>query len=85
MNAINNLAVTFTYPDSMYEFVYDDNGNIINGIRTNTPKVYMYYELKDLIDNRNVFNPYIHPIEAQVWDRESLNNYWENNNNLPTS
>ena len=77
INAIDILAVSFTYPDSMYELVYDRNGNIINGVRTNTPQVYMYKELTDLINRRNVFNPYIHPIEAQVWDRDSINQYWE--------
>ncbi len=77
ISAIDILAVTFTYPDSMYEFVYDNDGHIIGGTRTNTPKVYLYNDLKDLINERNVFTPYIHPIEAQVWDRETLNLYWE--------
>jgi hypothetical protein len=77
ISAIDILAVTFTYPDSMYDFVYDNDGHIIGGTRTNTPKVYLYNELKDLINAQNVFDPYIHPIEAQVWDRESLNLYWE--------
>lgn len=77
MDVIDNLAVTFTYPDSMYELIHDNNGHTIKGIRTNTPEVYIYNELADLIDTRNVFNPYIHPIEAQVWDREALDLYWE--------
>lgn len=77
ISAIDILAVTFTYPDSMYKFVYDDSGHITGGTRTNTPKVYLYSELRDVINEHNVFNPYTYHIEAQVWDREALNLYWE--------
>ena len=77
IGAIDILALTFTYPDSMYEFVYDNDGHIIGGNRTNTPRVYLYNELRDLINERNVFNPYTYHIEAQIWDREALDLYWE--------
>jgi len=77
MGVIDDLAVTFTYPDSMYELIYDKDGKIIKGIRTNTPKVYMYGELTDLIEKWKVFDPYIHAIEAQVWDRDTLNLFWK--------
>lgn len=61
----------------MYELVYDQEGRIINGVRTNTPKLYLYNEIQDLINQQNVFNPYIYYIEAQVWDRESLICFWQ--------
>ena len=69
-------SVTFTYPDSMYELIFDSDGNVIDGVRTNTPKVYLYNELSSLINERSIFDPYIHSVEAQVWDREGLNHFW---------
>ena len=71
-------SVTFTYPDSMYELVYDENNAIVDGIRTNTPKVYRYRDLESLIMNRHVYSPYSHYIEVQVWDRMGLKKIWEN-------
>jgi len=66
---IDLSAVTFTFPDSMYRFVLNDDGVIIGGERTNTPDVYLYHELKPVI------NKYLtdeHYIEAQVWNRNML-------------
>lgn len=74
---IDLSAVTFTYPDSMYEFVQDADGNIITGRRTNTPKVYMYEDLPTVIRKFRVYDDYRFNIEAQVWDREMLLQYWE--------
>jgi hypothetical protein len=68
---------TITYPDSMYKFKLDRNNRIIEGIRTNTPDVYLYDELEYVIKNYKDGNEKIedHYIEAQVWDREQLYNY----------
>ena len=51
---IDITAVTFTYPDSMYEFVLDEKGNVINGKRTNTPEVYLYRDLPGLIQKYQI-------------------------------
>ncbi len=74
IDKIDLSVVTFTYPDSMYEFLYDENNIKIGDKRTNTPKVYLYHELQHVIDKFSVYNaPYEHYIEAQVWDIEMLN------------
>ena len=62
----------------MYELIYDENNAIVDGIRTNTPKVYRYRDLESLIMNRHVYDPYSHYIEVQVWDRMGLKEIWEN-------
>lgn len=76
VSEIDLSAVTFTYPDSMYEFIYDHNGNPINGRRTNTPRVYRYEELPAVIKKYRVYENYRFHIEAQVWDRVMLHKYW---------
>ena len=68
-------AVTFTYPDSMYKFIYDDNGNKISSEMTETPSVYLYNELEDVIEKYKVYDIYEHYIEAQVWNREMLDKF----------
>jgi hypothetical protein len=73
---IDLAAVTFTYPDSMYEFVFDEKGNVINGKRTNTPEVYLYRDLPELIQKYRISDNYRSGIEAQVWNREMLHQYW---------
>lgn len=78
LSKLNLNSVTFTYPDSMYELVYDEDNVIVDGIRTNTPKVYRYGDLASLIENRHVYDPYVHYIEVQVWDRLRLNQVWDN-------
>ncbi|HWQ58208.1 MAG TPA: hypothetical protein VN540_04240 [Clostridia bacterium] len=65
-------AITFTFPDSMYRFVLDEEGNIIGGERTNTPDVYLYGELEDVI---SVYKTDEHYIEAQVWNRDMLSHF----------
>ena len=72
---IDLLAVTFTYPDSMYEFVLDEDGSIVEGRRTNTPKIYLYHELSSVINKYIIFENYQHYIEAQVWNRDMLMHY----------
>lgn len=69
-------SVSFTYPDSMYELEYDEFGSIICGKRTNTPKVYTFDEILELVRRYNVYSEYLHYIEAQVWDRELLREIW---------
>ena len=76
LQEIDLSAVTFTYPDSMYEFVLDENGNVISGERTNTPEVYLYRDLPDVIKKYRVYENYRFGVEAQVWDREMLHQYW---------
>ncbi|MDF2821307.1 MAG: hypothetical protein K0R15_1748 [Clostridiales bacterium] len=65
-------AISFTFPDSMYRFVTDSNGNIVGGERTNTPIVYLYSELEEVISR---YKTDLHYIEAQVWNREMLFDY----------
>jgi hypothetical protein len=66
-------TVTFTFPDSMYELTVDQHGTVIDGKRTNTPVVYVYHELDEVIDRYRVYAPpYELYIEVQVWDREPL-------------
>jgi hypothetical protein len=79
VTALDMSSVSFTYPDSMYELMYDGIGNVIGGKRTNTPKVYTYEELPELIQRYNIYSYYLHYIEAQVWDREILQQIWEKN------
>jgi hypothetical protein len=76
VSEIDLSAVTFTYPDSMYELVYDENGNPMTGRRTNTPRVYTYEELPAVIKKYHVYENYRYNIEAQVWDRKILRKYW---------
>jgi len=73
---IDLSAVTFTYPDSMYEFIVDAEGNITGGGRTNTPEVYMYRDLTPVIQKYRIYDNYRFNIEAQVWNREMLHKYW---------
>ena len=73
-------TMTFTYPDSMYEFIFDQHGAVLEGRRTNTPTVYLYQELDDVIDRYGVYaSPYEHYIEVQVWDRAPLSRLWAQN------
>ena len=60
----------------MYEFVEDADGNVITGRRTNTPQVYMYEDLTSVIDKYRIYEDYRFNIEAQVWNREMLHQYW---------
>jgi hypothetical protein len=61
----------------MYELVYDEDGRVIDGIRTNTPTVYLYEEIHELIGRANLFDDSYY-IEAQIWDRERLHEIWNN-------
>ena len=73
---IDLSAVTFTYPDSMYEFVEDADGHVIGGRRTNTPVVYTYQDLSSVIQKYGIYESYKYNIEAQVWNREMLHKFW---------
>lgn len=73
---IDLAAVSFTYPDSMYKITLDAEGNIVGGGRTNTPRVYMYGDLSAVIQRYRIYEDYKGNIEAQVWNREMLHNYW---------
>lgn len=76
LSAIDLSAVSFTYPDSMYEFVVDDDGNLVSAGRTNTPRVYLYEDLPLVAKKYRVHDDYKINIEAQVWNREMLHRYW---------
>ena len=73
---IDLSAVTFTYPDSMYEHIVDADGNLLSGRRTDTPRVYTYEELPPVIQKYRVYENYRFNIEAQVWNREMLDKFW---------
>ena len=77
IDEIDISALTFTFPDSMYQIILDANGNFINGGRTNTPTVYLYNEIEDVM---KTYRDYLsdHYIEAQVWNREMLLKYYTN-------
>jgi len=70
-------TITFTYPDSMYDFILDKNNRIIGGKRTNKPKVYLYNELEIVLKKYKDGNEKMedHYIEAQIWNRKQLYEY----------
>jgi len=77
-------AITFTYPDSMYKFITNKDGELINAERTNTPEVFLYNELEKGLSKYKKNGKIImeeHYIEAQVWNREMLHEYLSNNLN----
>jgi hypothetical protein len=68
----------------MYELTVDQHGTVIDGGRTNTPQVYLYHELDEVIDKYRVYTPpYKFYIEVQVWDREPLSRLLAQNAHLP--
>lgn len=75
LRELDLAAVTFTYPDSMYDHTVDAGGNIIHSGRTNTPRVYTYEELPPVIEKYKIYEDYRFNIEAQVWNREMLHEY----------
>ncbi len=77
INKLDIKTISFTYPDSMYEMIYDKNGIPSEGIRTNTPKVLIYDELNDYIIKNNILSNPKYSIEAQVWDKKRLIEIWE--------
>ena len=81
LSVLDLTTITFTYPDSMYEFELDKNNRIIGGKRTNTPTVYFYNELSVILKNYKDGNEknVDHYIEAQVWNREQLYKYLKEN------
>ncbi len=76
LSEIDLSVVSFTYPDSMYEHVVDEAGNLVSAGRTNTPCVYQYNDLVDVARKYRLYENYGFGIEAQVWDREMLHRYW---------
>ena len=73
---IDISAVSFTYPDSMYELPISSDGVVGDGRRTNTPKVYLYDDLPAVVQKYRVYENYRFYIEAQVWNRDMLHRYW---------
>lgn len=69
VSEIDLSAVTFTFPDSMYKFITDIEGNVVGGGRTNNPDVYLYHELETVIKK---YKTDLHYIEAQIWNRKML-------------
>ncbi len=79
LECLDLSAITFTFPDSMYQIILDENGQIVEDGRTNTPRVYLFQEIKDvLIEYQNFLHD--HYIEAQVWNREMLYAYYNKQN-----
>ena len=76
LSDIDISAVSFTYPDSMYEHAVDENGKMVRAGRTNTPRVYLYEDLPPVARKFRVYEDYRFNIEAQVWNREMLRQYW---------
>jgi len=76
LREIDLSAVTFTYPDSMYKFVEDADGNVTGGRRTNTPAIYTYQDLPSVVRKYKIYENYRYNIEAQVWNREMLHEFW---------
>ena len=79
LGEIDLSVVSFTYPDSMYQHVVDDDGNIISAGRTNSPVVYTYEDLPAVVEKYRVYENYRFNIEAQVWDRAMLHRHWLKN------
>ena len=75
VSEIDLSAVSFTFPDSMYEFIVDDEGNLLSAGRTNTPQVYTFRDLPSVVAKYRVYEDYRFNIEAQVWNREMLHQY----------
>jgi hypothetical protein len=73
---IDLSSISFTYPDSMYEHIVDDDGNLVSASRTNTPTVYTYEDLPSVVEKYRIYENYRFNIEAQVWDREMLHRFW---------
>jgi len=78
ISALDTTAITFTFPDSMYQIVLDDNGNLTAGGRTNRPTVYMYDEMDAVIQKYDAYL-HAHYIEAQVWNRDMLIKFMDKN------
>ena len=76
LTEIDLSAVTFTYPDSMYYIEVDANRKQTGGGRTNTPRVYLYRDLPWVVDKYQPYKDYRFYVEAQVWNRQMLHEYW---------
>ena len=72
LSCLDLSAISFTFPDSMYRFITDDNGTVVGGERMDTPDVYLYHELEEVISKYKTDSHYI---EAQVWNRKMLLDY----------
>ena len=51
LEGVDMLAITFTFPDSMYNIVLNDRGELIESGRTNTPEC--MHEINTLVILRN--------------------------------
>ena len=70
LSEINLSAVSFTYPDSMYEHIVDDDGNLVSAGRTDTPRGYTYDDIPSVVMKYRIYKNYRFNIDAQIWDRE---------------
>jgi len=85
IDALDLSSISFVWPDSMYEMLVNDKGELTGeGRRTNTPKVFMYHELIEVVERVNEFNsiknrqvPFPASIEAQVWNRDMLESWYK--------
>ena len=75
LSALDCSAISFVWPDSMYEAETDESG--FTG-RTDTPKVYRLYELDAVMEAVSTYNALpnrqapLAMVEAQIWDRAML-------------
>jgi len=83
LDALDLSAISFVWPDSMYEMVVNERGEFTGeGRRTNTPKVYMHHELQEATQQVERYNAIANGqapracIEAQVWDRAMLERWY---------
>jgi hypothetical protein len=67
-------AVSFTYPDSLYEVPLDDLGRLYLE-RSVRPTVYRLEELEQVIATYRVYEYDNHYVEAQVWNDEPLREF----------
>jgi len=60
-------ALSFTYPDSLYQVPLDDLGRL-HLERNVRPTVYCLHEIAQVIETYKVYEYNNHYVEAQVWD-----------------
>jgi len=84
LDALDLTAISFVWPDSMYEPIIDERGEMTGECRrTNTPKVFMYHELDAVVAQVDKFNSIKHEqvpygsIEVQVWNRAMLQKWYD--------
>ena len=83
IDEIDLSSISFVWPDSMYEMLIDERGEFTGeGKRTNTPKVYLYHELDEVVELVSRFNAVKGKkvpdaaIEAHIWNRKILEEWY---------